>query len=157
MQEFNQAYDLDRFATEEFATLRVVENRSAAQEKRRHDLKIVERVVTCALVLALMVSVLYSQTRMTAMSDEITQLQAQLVEERSVYDQLAYQLESDATLGKIEEYVSTQLGMVKTDKSQVTYVTLSEGNCVRCAESGFAKYWETLQEKLDQLLVYVRG
>ncbi len=157
MQENNQAYDFDRFATDEFSTLRVMANRTVMQEKRRHTLKIVERVVTCALILALMVSVLYSQTRLTVMSDEITQLQGQLVEEKSVYDQLSYQLESDATLTKIEEYVSGQLGMVKVDKSQVTYITLAEENKVEKAESGFVKYWDALQEKLDQLMVYIRG
>ena len=35
MQEKNQAYDLARFDTAQFNTLRVVENKNAAQEKRR--------------------------------------------------------------------------------------------------------------------------
>lgn len=158
MQEKNaQAYDLTRFETAQFNTLRVVENKNAAQEKRRQALRWVERVVSCALILALTVSVLYSQTRKTALSDEITQLEQTLVEEQSVYDQLSYQLESDATLGNIEEYVSRELGMVKTDKSQVTYVTLTEENRLEVAEAGFAKYWSQMQAKLDELLVYIRG
>lgn len=157
MQEKNQAYDLARFDTAQFSTLRVVENKSAAQEKRRASLRWLERVVACALLLALTVSVLYSQTRMTELSDEITGLEQQLVEERSVYDQLTYRLESDATLGNIEEYVSRELGMVKTDKSQVTYVTLTCENCLETAETGFAKYWSEMTQRLDSLLVYIRG
>ncbi len=157
MQEKNQAYDLSRFSTEEFSTLRVVKNNNAAQEKRRAALRMVERVVTCALVLALTVSVLYSQTRKTELADEITMLEQQLIEERSVYDQLNYRLESDATLGNIEEYVSRELGMVKTDKSQVTYVTLTEENRLETAETGFAKYWSELQARLEGLLVYIQG
>ncbi len=157
MQEKNQAYDLSRFSTEEFSTLRVVKNNSAAQEKRRAALRMVERVVTCALVLALTVSVLYSQTRKTELADEITMLEQQLIEERSVYDQLNYRLESDATLGNIEEYVSRELGMVKTDKSQVTYVTLTEENRLETAETGLAKYWSELQARLEGLLVYIQG
>ena len=157
MQEKNQAYDLARFDTAQFSTLRVVENKNAAQEKRRAALRWLERVVACALVLALTVSVLHSQTRMTELSDEITQLEQQQVEERSVYDQLTYRLESDATLGNIEEYVSRELGMVKTDKSQVTYVTLTGENHLETAETGFAKYWSELTERLDSLLVYIQG
>ena len=34
MQEQNQAYDLERFSTEEFNTLRVVENKAAIQKKQ---------------------------------------------------------------------------------------------------------------------------
>ena len=157
MQEKNQAYDLARFDTAQFSTLRVVENKSAAQEKRRASLRWLERVVGCALLLALMVSVLYSQAHMTELPDEITGLQQQLVEERSVYDELTYRLESDATLGNIEEYVSRELGMVKTDKSQVAYVTLANENVLETAETGFAKYWSELTERLDSLLVYIQG
>ena len=157
MQEKNQAYDLARFDTAQFNTLRVVENKHAAQEKRRASLRWLERVVACALLLALTVSVLYSQAHMTELSDEITGLQQQLVEERSVYDQLTYRLESDATLGNIEEYVSRELGMVKTDKSQVSYVTLTSANVLETAETGFAKYWSEVTQRLDSLLVYVRG
>ena len=157
MQEKNQAYDLARFDTAQFSTLRVVENKNAAQEKRRASLRWLERVVGCALLLALMVSVLYSQAHMTELSDEITGLQQQLVEERSVYDELTYRLESDATLGNIEEYVSRELGMVKTDKSQVAYVTLANENVLETAETGFAKYWSELTLRLESLLVYIRG
>ena len=157
MQEKNQAYDLARFDTAQFNTLRVVENKNAAQEKRRASLRWLERVVACALLLALTVSVLYSQAHMTELSDEITGLQQQLVEERSVYDELTYRLESDATLGNIEEYVSRELGMVKTDKSQVSYVTLTSENVLETAETGLAKYWSEMTQRLDSLLVYVRG
>ena len=157
MLEKNQAYDLARFDTAQFSTLRVVENKNAAQEKRRASLRWLERVVGCALLLALMVSVLYSQAHMTELSDEITGLQQQLVEERSVYDELTYRLESDATLGNIEEYVSRELGMVKTDKSQVAYVTLANENVLETAETGFAKYWSELTLRLESLLVYIRG
>lgn len=157
MQEKNQAYDLARFDTAQFNTLRVVENKNAAQEKRRASLRWLERVVACALLLALTVSVLYSQAHMTELSDEITGLEQQLVEERSVYDQLTYRLESDATLGNIEEYVSRELGMVKTDKSQVSYVTLTSENVLETAETGLAKYWSEMTQRLDSLLVYVRG
>ncbi len=155
--ETMQAYDLSRFETEEFKALRVVENKEAVQEKRRAALRWVERIVTCALVLALMASVLYSQTKKTALANEITGLESALVEERSVYDQLNYRLESDATLGNIEEYVSRELGMVKTDKSQVTYVTLSEENRVEAAQTGLEKYWSEMKARLDELMVYIRG
>ncbi len=157
MQGQNQAYDLERFSTEEFNTLRVVENKAASQAKRRRTRQWVGKVVACALVLGLAVSVLYSHVRLMSSADQITTLQQELVKEKSYYDQLNYQLESDATLTKIEEYVSRQLGMVKTDKSQVTYVTLTEENSVEKAESGLTKYWNTLREKVEELLAYVRG
>lgn len=156
MQDKSTAYDLSRFATEEFNTLRVVENKAVIADRRHHTLLWVERIVASAMVLALTVSVLYSQTRMTAMSDQISELQDQLVEEKSVYDELNYQLESDATLTKIEEYVSRQLGMVKTDKSQVTYVTLTEQNKVEKADTGLTYYWNALKEKIEGLMAYLR-
>ncbi len=150
------AYDLTRFsATEEFQPLKVVANKEFAKQKRRNTLRWVERVIACALVLALMVSVLRSRAHITELSDNITALQNQLVEEKSIYDQLNYQLESDATLTKIEEYVSRQLGMVKTDKSQVTYVSLAEENRVERADSGLRRYWNTLVEKVEELLAYI--
>ncbi len=157
MQEKNQAYDLELFSTQEFAALRVEENKSAAAAKRRRALKLVETVVLCALVLALVVSVVYSRARLTVLSDQATSLDAQLVAERSVYEQLSYRLESDATLSKIEAYVTGQLGMVKTDKSQVTYIALSEENCTVAADSGIGRYWETLQDKVSGWLAYLGG
>lgn len=157
MQEKNQAYDLNRFATEEFNALRVVENKEAANQKRRSTLQLAERIVVCAMVLGLTVSVLYTQTRITALSDQVSTLQTQLVEEKSVYDSLNYKLESEATLTKIEDYVSHQLGMVKTDKSQVTYLSLAEENKVEKTDEGLVRYWNAMKEKIESLLAYIRG
>lgn len=150
-----RAYDLDRFADEGYR-LRVIENREAAQEKRRQTLHWVERVFVCALILALSISMLYSRSRLTALTDQVTTLEGTLVEERSVYDQLSYQLESGANLTNVEEYVTHHLGMVKTDREQVSYVSLADENRVEKAESGLAKYWNSLRQRLDEVLSYLK-
>lgn len=155
MSNTSNAYDLERFATEEFAAVRVVENKEYKQEKRRKALQWIERIVAASLIVVLSVSVLYSRAHITALSDNISTLENQLVVEKSVYDQLSYQLESDATLTKVEEYVSHQLGMVKTDKSQMTYVSLAEENRVEKADAGLAQYWSALVEKVEELLTYI--
>ena len=154
--EYNaQAYDLSRFADEGYR-LHVVENREAAQEKRRQALRWVERVFVCALILALCICMLYSRSRLTALNDRVTTLEGTLVEERSVYDQLSYQLESDANLTNVEEYVTHHLGMVKTDREQVSYVSLADENRVEKAAGGLAKYWNSLQQRLDEVLSYLK-
>ena len=151
-----QAYDLNRFAEEGYR-LHVVENREAAQEKRRRALRWVERVFVCALILALSISMLYSRSRLTALTDRATTLENTLIEERSVYDQLSYQLESGANLTNVEEYVTHHLGMVKTDREQVSYVSLADENRVEKTSGGLAKYWNSLRQRLDVVLSYLKN
>ncbi|MEG1407167.1 MAG: cell division protein FtsL, partial [Ruthenibacterium sp.] len=65
---------------------------------------------------------LYSQTKATEMSGQIAMQQQELVDLQSEYTYLSNEVEMKTNLTSVEEYARTKLGLVKIDKSQITYV-----------------------------------
>ncbi len=147
-------YNLSQFETEEFDVLKVANNKNAAHLQRRKKAEIIKSVVLIALLLALTVSFLNTRSQLTAISDEIDTLQAQIVEEKSYYDQLRYQLTGETSQDRVEEYATHQLGMVKADKSQVVYLHLNSENAMETAATGWEKCKEKMQTNWNSIKEY---
>ncbi|MEG1925461.1 MAG: hypothetical protein RR415_06915 [Ruthenibacterium sp.] len=119
----NAAYDLETFAPREPRERLHV---AARTKKRRRlsfiTLRNVKIAAVAVIVLSLVCSVLYSQTKATEMSGQIAMQQQELLDLQSEYTYLSNEVEMKTNLTSVEEYARTKLGLVKIDKSQITYV-----------------------------------
>ena len=81
-----------------------------------------------ALVAAFVVTMLYSRAVLTELNQQIAAQTNALADAQSENTRLSAQLDAKVSLRNVEEYATQALGMVSIDKSQITYVDLSEGD-----------------------------
>ena len=101
--------------------------------------------ITLALLLGLTVSLLYSYAELNEITLNVQWTQNELNEARSEYDYLSSELNSKTNLKAVEEIAGSQLGLMKLDKSQVTYITLEDENQISRPESNTAKLLKSLR------------
>ena len=121
------AYDLNMYARSAWRTQREGQERLRVEKtEKRVVLRrlLAARAVcgACAVALGLICSVLVAQSTLTELGGQIGDMQSELTELRSEYDYLNNQLEMQTNLTEVENYARTELGLVKMDKSQITYV-----------------------------------
>lgn len=158
MQEMNTAaYDLETFAPRsrrERQPLRVVKNK-----KRRRvlgiDLRVVKIVALTSVFLALVASVLYSHTTATELAGQVKVQQDALVELESEYAYLNNELDMKSNISTVEEYATSQLGLVKMDRSQVTYVYGGEENTITRTKTGFGRIADQVQKGILSAMEYL--
>lgn len=139
------AYDLNMYARSARRTQREGQERLRVEktEKRVALRRLWQRaqfVVLCAVALGLICSVLVAQSTLTELGGQIGDMQSELTELRSEYDYLNNQLEMQTNLTEVENYARTELGLVKMDKSQITYVAGNEEARVVRQASGFQQF-----------------
>ncbi len=131
----NAAYDLSLF--EEHKTQKP--SLSVTPKNKRHALKSgfvwVRAVSAAAVLLALVVSVLCAHVQSTELSAQLRKMEDELQDLQSQYTYLSTELEMKTNLTAVQSYASNTLGMVKLDRSQVTYVTNEEENRVERPDS----------------------
>lgn len=151
------AYDLDTFAPRrqrQRQPLKVVKNK-----KRRKllgiDLRVVKIVALASIFLALVASVLYSHTTATELAGRIKTEQDALVELESEYAYLNNELDMKSNIATVEEYATGQLGLVKMDRSQVTYVYGGDENTITRTKTGFGRLTDQLQKGILSAMEYL--
>ena len=135
------AYDLDNFANRpDDSRPRVRVAKGGVRSRRRAELMYYFRItITLALLLGLTVSLLYSYAELNEITLILHWIQNELNEARSEYDYLSSELNSKTNLKAVEEIAGSQLGLMKLDKSQVTYITLEDENQISRPESNTAE------------------
>ena len=73
----------------------------------------------------------------------------------SEFSYLTVMLESKTNLKKVEEIASQQLGLLKIDKSQITYLTLEEENLIIKPEGKFEDIVGQAGDGLMNLVEYI--
>lgn len=101
-------------------------------------------VVLLTVTVALIISVLVARSTLTELSMQIGDQQDTLVELQSEYDYLNNQMEMQTNLTQVENYARTELGLVKMDKSQITYVAGDEPSRVVRKATGFQQILENI-------------
>lgn len=139
----NTAYNLSDFAPRperERQALRVAptDNRPAKLFGRL-DVRWVKAVALASVMLALVCSVLFSQTRATELTASIASRQSDLTSLKSEYTYLSNEMEMKTNLKTVELYATQKLGLVQMDKSQITYVTSDDANRIERHEKGLAQ------------------
>ena len=147
------AYDLTTFENrEQRPRLRVARSPKA---KRRVDLSGLKIIAVVAVIFSLAWGVLYSRAQVTELTTQISSTESDLSEAKSEYDYLNLQLESRTDLETVEDYAVTQLGLVKVDSSQITYLTLESEDKVVKPESEVKTLLENFSAGFMNLMEYL--
>ncbi len=149
------AYDLERFAGRPLET----KPRMRAVEGKKQKLKIsaekIKVIAVCVVMVGLTAGLLESQATLTELTTQIQSTQRQLVNAQSDYNYLSGVLDSKTSLKNVEQIATTQLGLMKLDKSQITYVTLESESTILRPETGFERFSDFLSNGLLSLMDYL--
>ena len=103
----------------------------------RHGLNRVRRlaasmlqVLAVALLLGLIVSVVYSQAKITELNGQINETRTQLTAAQSQYDYLTTQMSNITSRTNLQQVAEGELGLVPADPSQITYVQLESESVI---------------------------
>ena len=149
------AYDLELFenrAQRPRAKVRAVRGRKKAS---RLNLQTVKTVAVAVVMAALVVGFLYSQATITELTVDIQNVQSDLVNEQSTYNYLSGVLDSKTSLRNVEQIAAGELGLVKGDRSQVTYFSLESESVINRPETAAQKITEFLSTGLLSLMEYL--
>ena len=149
------AYDLEMFenrAARPRARVRAVRGKKKAP---RLNLQTVKTVAVAVVMAALVVGFLYSQAAITELTVDIQDVQSQLVSEQSTYNYLSGVLDSKTSLRNVEQIAAGQLGLVKVDRSQVTYFSLEGESVINRPQTAAQRLTEFLSTSLLSLMDYL--
>lgn len=98
--------------------------------RARHLAGLMVNVLAVALLLGLIVSVVYSQAKITELNGQINDTKTQLTAAQSEYDYLATQMSNITSRASLQQVAEGQLGLVQVDPSQITYVQLEDKSVI---------------------------
>ena len=149
------AYDLELFENRTQrprAKVRAVRGKKKAS---RLNLQTVKTVALAVVMAALVVGFLYSQATITELTVDIQNVQSELVSEQSTYNYLSGVLDSKTSLRNVEQIAASELGLVKVDRSQVTYFSLESESVINRPQTAAQKITEFLSTGLLSLMEYL--
>lgn len=149
------AYDLDLFenhGTQRTPRIRAVKGKKPARKERMRRFRL---LAMCALMVTLVCSLITSQVRLTELTGEIQATNRQIISEESEHNYLSGVLDSKTSQRNVEEIATTQLGLMKLDKSQITYFSLENEETIRRPESTVKKIAEFLTTGVLSLADYL--
>ncbi len=128
----NLAYDLSLFEVDEEYERKKEQKREEKSHIRMTEKKAVARngsifatVVSAVLCIAVAFSILYSKVELAEYTAMISEVKTQLETEQRENDRLNAELDSMVTLDNVESIAATELGLQKTQNSQINFVTLN--------------------------------
>lgn len=87
-------------------------------------------VIAAALLLGLIFSVVHSQARITELNGQINDTRTDLTAAQSEYDNLSTKMSDITSRASLQDVAEGQLGLVKADQSQITYIQLEEQSVI---------------------------
>ena len=111
--------------------VKVVRGGNRGLNRARRFAQATLRTLALAIVLGLVISVLYSHAKLTELSGEINEVNTQLAAARSEYDYLSTRMSDITSRASLQEVAEGQLGLVKLDPSQITYVQLEDESVIQ--------------------------
>ncbi len=123
-QQNTNAYDLDYFAKSEENRPRLYVAKHIKQDKKLkgYNKSLLKTIFVATVLITLVSSVLYMQSIDTALTGEIAKQEQALLELESEYGYLNNEIEMRTNLINVENYATTQLGLVKRDSAQTVYL-----------------------------------
>ncbi len=140
----NTAYDLTRFAPaqQEAARVRVVKT-SRGNKAAYGSGGLLKKLILLVITAVLMIGTVYSRTELNETKASINSLKSELTELESQNAYLNYRLESTVSVKVVEDYASSELGLIRADSSMINYVNLQGANRIVSEESGKQNLFET--------------
>ena len=125
------AYDLSIYEKRKRPEISVVDKPLSPRPKsqKRSVSLAVKFILTVAVILTFAALSIYGNVRRTELSDQLNTIQASIAQVENENKKLEAKLDSQLSLKRIEEE-ATRLGLSKTEKYQIVYVSLSGGDKV---------------------------
>ena len=102
-------------------------------------------IAAVALLLGMIFSVVHSQARITELNGQINDTRTDLTAAKSEYDYLSTKMSDITSRASLQDVAEGQLGLVKADQSQITYIQLEEQSVI-----------EKTSDSASQLLLGIR-
>lgn len=138
----NLAYDLSLFETDEEYERKKEQKREEKSHIKMTEKKAVARngsafatVVCAVLCIAVAFAILYSKVELAEYTAMISEVKTQLETEQRENDRLNAELDSMVTLDNVESIAATELGLQKTQNSQINFVTLNTEKMTEVAQT----------------------
>ena len=110
--------------------MRVVRGGKHGLNRARQFAAVALPVIAAALLLGLIFSVVHSQARITELNGQINDTRTGLTAAQSEYDYLSTKMSDITSRASLQDVAEGQLGLVKADQSQITYIQLEEQSVI---------------------------
>lgn len=110
--------------------MRVVRGGKHGLNRARQFAAVALYVIAAALLLGLIFSVVHSQARITELNGQINDTRTDLTAAQSEYDHLSTKMSDITSRASLQDVAEGQLGLVKADQSQITYIQLEEQSVI---------------------------
>lgn len=137
------------------ATLRVAKGGKRRLNPLQAAVHNAMNLVAAALLVGFAISLLWSETQLVELNDQIQDAKAQLVSEQSQYTYYNSTLNSKTNIASVEE-TAGRLGLMKVDPSQITYIRLGESGALVRRESTVRQWTDFLYTGAVNILGTVR-
>ena len=121
------------------ANLRVEKGGKERLSPRQAAARHMMHLVAVALLVGFAISLLWSESRLVELNDQIQDAKAQLVSEQSQYTYYNSTLNSKTNITSVEE-AAGRLGLMKIDQSQITYIRLGESDSLERTQSALRQW-----------------
>lgn len=132
--------------------VKVVRGGNRGLNRARRFAQATLRTLALAIVLGLVVSVLYSHAKLTELSGQINEVNTQLAAAQSEYDYLSTKMSDITSRASLQEVAEGQLGLVKLDPSQITYVQLEVQSIIEKSSSSAVRLLDKVRTAALNLL-----
>ncbi len=138
----NLAYDLSLFEVDE-----ELERKKEKKREEKQNIKITEKkavarngnafamVAAAVVCIAIAFAILYSKVQLSDYTAMISEVKTELEVEQRENSRLNAELDSMVTLDNVENIAMSQLGLQKTQNSQINFVTLNIEKMTEVAET----------------------
>ena len=110
--------------------MRMVRGGKHGLNRARQFAAVALHVIAAALLLGLISSVVHSQARITELNGQINDTRTDLTAAQSEYDYLSTKMSDITSRASLQDVAEGQLGLVKADQSQITYIQLEEQSVI---------------------------
>lgn len=110
--------------------MRVVRGGKHGLNRARQFAAVALHVIAAALLLGLIFSVVHSQARITELNGQINDTRTGLTAAQSEYDYLSTKMSDITSRASLQDVAEGQMGLVKADQSQITYIQLEEQSVI---------------------------
>ena len=132
--------------------VRVVRGGKHGLNRARQFASVALHVIAVALLLGMIFSVVHSQARITELNGQINDTRTDLTAAQSEYDYLSTKMSDITSRASLQEVAEGQLGLVKLDPSQITYVQLEDQSIIEKSSSSAVRLLDKVRTAALSLL-----
>ncbi len=103
----------------------------------------------------LIMALLYSNAELTEQQGELEKLDDELVQLTGEFEYLSFEVESKASLNKVEEFATRELGLVKGDSSKIEYIDLNSENKLVVNDEPLTQWQKMLTQNFLSIVEYL--